>query len=161
MVLKILSNKKATWAWADFLYFFFYVGLTFVLALSISHIPDSILNSVLQKGNLEYTTNNARMDVMLAYKDPFSGRFDYGKIESEDIISVDTARNLVVFPKNKRIAIVLGLDGKTVYYKKGFYDIAKPLTPITYESIVNSRLVKIQNIDEWKKLTIEQVYKPI
>lgn len=161
MVLKILSNKKATWAWADFLYFFFYVGLTFVLALAIGHIPDSILNSVLQKGNLEYTTNNARMDVMLSYKDPFSGRFDYEMLESEDLISVDTVRNLLVFPKNKNLALSLSLDGKTVYYKKGFYDIAKPLTPITYESIVNSRLVKTSKDKEWKKLTIEQVYKPI
>jgi len=160
LVLKILSNKKATWAWADFLYFFFYVALTFVLALAIGHIPDSILNSVLQKGNLEYTTNNARMDVMLAYKDPFSGKFDYGRLESEGLVSVDTARNLLVFPKNKKIALALSLDGKTVYYKKGFYEIAKPLTPITYESIVNSRLVRTPNDKELKKLTIEQVYKP-
>jgi hypothetical protein len=160
VVLKILNNKRATWAWADFLYFFFYVGLTFVLALSISAIPDSILNSVLQKGNLEYTTNNARMDTMLAYKDPYSGRLDYDRLESEELISVDTARNLLVFPQDKKVAIALSLDGKTFYYKKGFYDIAKPLTPITYESIINSRLVYTPK-KEWKKLTIEQVYKPI
>ncbi|MBW3004421.1 hypothetical protein KY310_01145 [Candidatus Woesearchaeota archaeon] len=159
MALKIFNNKKGTWAWADFLYFFFYVGLTFVLAIALGAIPDSILNSVLQKGNLEYTTNNDRMNTMLAYKDPYSGRFVYDKIESENIISVDVARNLLVFPENKKIAIALSLDGKTFYYKKDFYEIAKPLTPITYESVINTRLVQLPN-KEWRKLTIEQVYKP-
>ena len=159
MALKILNKKKGMWAWADFLYFFFYISLTFVLAIALGGIPDSILNSMLQKGNLEYTTNNDRMDVMLAYKDPYSGRFDYTTIQSTNIINNETVRNLLIFPKNKKIALALSLDGKTFYYRKGYYDIAKPLTPITYESVINTRLVQLPN-KEWRKLTIEQVYKP-
>ncbi len=159
MALRIIKSKKAFWGWADFLYFFFYVGLTFVLAIAISSIPDGILNSVLQKGNLEYTTNNDRMNTMLAYKDPYSGRFDYAVIQSDKIINNETVKNLLIFPKDKKIAIALSLDGKKYYWKKNFYDIAKPLTPITYESIVNTRLVQLPN-KEWRKLTIEQVYKP-
>ena len=119
MALKILNKKKGMWAWADFLYFFFYISLTFVLAIALGGIPDSILNSMLQKGNLEYTTNNDRMDVMLAYKDPYSGRFDYTTIQSTNIINNETVRNLLIFPKNKKIALALSLDGKTFYYRKG------------------------------------------
>ncbi|MBW3001713.1 hypothetical protein KY338_00965 [Candidatus Woesearchaeota archaeon] len=159
MALRILNNKKGTWAWADFLYFFFYVALTFVLALSISHIPDSILNSVLQKGNLEYTINNDRMDNMLAYKDPYSGRLNYLVLESDNMISNETVKNLLIFPKDKKIAVALSLDGKKYYWRKKYYDIAKPLTPITYESIVNTRMVQLPS-NVWGKLTIEQVYKP-
>ncbi len=159
LALKILNKKKGMWAWADFLYFFFYISLTFVLAIALGGIPDSILNSMLQKGDLEYTTNNDRLNTILAYKDPFSGRFDYTKIESDRLITNDTVRDLLAFPKDKRLALMVSLNGKKAFKNKGYYEIAKPLTPITYESVINTRLVQLPN-KEWRKLTIEQVYKP-
>lgn len=151
-------NKRAVWALPDFLYFFFYVGLTFTISFVLVQIPDSILNDRLQTGNLGQVIDNDRVNTMLAYKDPYSGRFDYDKISSANLINNQTAQNLIIFPDKER-ALFLSLDGKKAYMNKKYYDIAKPLAPIRYTSLVNRRQVEDQKDKSFKILTIEQVYK--
>lgn len=152
-------NKKATWALADFLYFFFYVGLTFVIALLVVKIPDNHLNAMLQTGNLEQTVDNDRMSAMLAYKNPYSGRLDFNKISSAGLVNNQTVQDLLIFPKKRKVALMLGIDGKSFYFHKDYYEIAKPLAPVRYVSLVNKRFVEAQDDKSWKTLMIEQVYK--
>jgi len=151
-------NKRAVWALPDFLYFFFYVALSFTVMLVLVQIPDSILNDRLQTGNLAQVIDNDRVNAMLAFKNPYSGLLDYQKISSADAVSNQTVQNLIIFPDKER-ALFLSLDGKKAYMNKKYYDIAKPLAPIRYTSLVNRRQVEDQKDKSLKILTIEQVYK--
>ena len=162
MVLRnIRKNKKATWVFADFLYFFFYVGLTFAIAITLVKIPDNLLNDRLQAGNLGPEINNDRINNILAYKNPVSGRFDFNKIASVDVISTETVNNALIFPKNKKIALKFSIDGKDAYLDKNFYEIAKPLAFKRYISLVTKKRVQVQTDKSWKTLTIDQVFKNV
>jgi hypothetical protein len=157
----IRKNKKATWVFADFLYFFFYVGLTFAIAIALVRIPDNILSAQLQSGNLGPELNNDRINTILAYKNPVSGRFDFNKIASVDIISKETVNNALIFPKDKKIALKFTIDNRDAYLDKSFYEIAKPLAFKRYTSLVTKKNVQVQTDKSWKTLTIDQVYKNV
>lgn len=152
-------NKKAVWALPEWLFFFFYIFLSFTIAQILVEIPDSILNNRLQTGELVPSIDGDRINTMLAYKNPYSGKFDYGKIASADIVNNQTVHDLIIYPQKDNKAIYLSIDGKKAYFNKKFYEIAKPLAPIRYSSTVNTRLVQDQKDKGVKLLTIEQVYK--
>ncbi|MBW2973350.1 hypothetical protein KY346_03075 [Candidatus Woesearchaeota archaeon] len=158
MALRLIKNKKGA-KLHNFLYLILYVILTFIVVLLLVQIPEKMFKARMEQGYFPQTVNQDRISTMFAYKNPYSGRLDLLKVSSANMIQNKTAKNLLSFPEEEEVALFVSLDNKKSYYDRKFYKRAKPLVPVRYVSLLNTRKVQAQDDKSWKTLTIEQVFR--
>lgn len=122
-------NRKATWVWADALYWFFYLPLTVVIIVALVVVPSSILNSSVQPTNLDATIMRERMEQKLT---PYSS--ETGTEKDFLISNPEKALFTLSLPgEHKKFGAKIKISTNNYYINKPFYDDAVHLAGIGYK----------------------------
>jgi|GEM_PF-5353027 len=142
-------NKKATWVWADALYWFFYIPVTVIVIVALVVVPTSILNSSVQPTNLDATIMEQRILNSLT---PMSPTLGYQK----DFSVPNPAQAIKYSVSPKKFGVKIDVDEVT-YINKQYYEDAIPLAGLGYKKYENLFAVRGTNFG---KVFISQVYAP-
>jgi hypothetical protein len=142
-------NKKATWAWADALYWFFYIPLTLVVIVALIVVPTSILNSSVQPTNLDATIMQKRILNSLTPTSP-----TLGYQESQPYF--DPKQAIMYSTSQKDFGVKIEA-GETLYINRQYYEDARPLAGVGYKNYQGLFYVKGVS---YPTIYIDQIYAP-
>lgn len=147
-------NKKATWAWADALYWFLYIPLTLIVIVALITVPTSILNNSVQPIALDATIMQQRIENSLTKKySPTEGQIPATNVMILSQISKFQAPSI----NQKKYGIQIDADG-THYINKEYYEKTKDLVGMGYKG--HSSEFFYSGKDGIKMAKIKQVYPP-
>lgn len=153
-------DKRGSWTFADLLFFMlFYIPMTVIVVALLVSIPGKILNARIITGELDSLFLSERLLNRVSYVDVNTGRAYPGFILDRSAFGDELLRDAFFFPQDRQQAIKLVLDGKSVMYNSGFYEIARPIAPVRYGLFVSQKEMIVQNEKSNAWLTIEQVFK--
>ncbi|MBW2978753.1 hypothetical protein KY304_01420 [Candidatus Woesearchaeota archaeon] len=153
----MLRNKKAqlshVWKWL------LYIPLTAVIVFLITYIPVFVFSDVTNTQNLENIILSERAYHAVSIYDDLifreypghtcsAGCFNQ-KIIEDAFDSSDSPRNL---------GFKLTFNKKSIFFNEDFYNDAKPLSPVRYDTFVEVRPVIIKDRKAVDDLVIDQVY---
>ena len=128
-------SKRGTWAWADLLYWFFYLPMTAAVIITLVIVPARLLNASVQPMPLDAALFEERVFQHLAEYSPVTG-VDKTKL-TDDVVS-STRFSL----SQKRFGYEIKIGDKTIYGRQQFYDIAKPLAPVRYDKFTAKKTIQ-------------------
>lgn len=143
-------NKKATWAWADALYWFFYIPLTLIVIVALIVVPTSVLNSSVQPTNLDATIMQQRILNSLTPVSPILG-YQEGQpyFDPKKAITYST-------PQKKDFGVKIEA-GETIYINEQYYKDARPLAGVGYKNYQGLYYVSGTS---HPTIYIDQIYAP-
>jgi len=144
-------NKKGTWAWADTLYWLFYIPLTFVVILSLVLTPARMLDQAVQPYQLDAAIMERRLTTSLYDYDHVLGT-RYG-------VLTDSPKQAASFSMSeKAFAYKISIGQQEYFGNKKFYKDARPLVPLRYKNFEKLETY----VSNGKEITvkIDQVYPP-
>ncbi len=137
-------NKKATWTWADTLYWFFYIPMTAAVILTLVIIPGRMIGTKVQPVTMDAAIFEERVVQHLKEYSPVTGSSDN---------MMTTNKSMQFSLSQKKFGYKITKDGKEYYGNQKFYDIARPLAPVKYH-----RFQSTKTYENGKTVTIDQVY---
>ena len=123
-------RKKATWTWADILFWFVYIPMTAVAVVALVFYPEKIFAVSLQPMILDSSLMVERFQYQISDYDQFIG------VREGFLTPGKPDEVLTLIPSEKRYAVKV-LLGSDVWFpsktQKMFYEDALPLTGVRYK----------------------------
>ncbi len=138
-------HKKATWAWADLIMWFFYLPMTAAVIYALVTVPQGILKTSVQPVELDAVIFQARTFQHLAAYSPATGA-EY------DTLTPNPEQALAYILSPKKFGYKITIDSKKYSANEEFYDIAAPLAPVLYDRFIDTRKFNTNTV------TIDQAY---
>lgn len=136
-----------------------YIIVTGIVVFVITYIPTVILGKAVQTQSLENMVFAERVFNKFSSYDPllfrsYPGFTCAGFCFDEKLIndSFDNSDSL------REIGFKLGLEDKSIFFNRVFYEDAVVLSPVRYDRFVEERPVILKDRNSVGKLVIDQVY---
>lgn len=158
-----MLNRKATWAWADALYWFFYIPLTLVVIVAIIVVPSSVLNNKVQPTAVDAAIMNERI-LGLLIQQPLGVIREGGQIVVDPTQSLSSVKP---YTQKKKFGIRVNIGQKGVGAKqysfnqetKNYYIATYRLADAGYPYYYSRTWLLNKDYDVIN-LDIDQIYPP-
>ncbi len=136
-------DKRGTWAFADILYWFFYIPMTAATIIALVLIPQRLLATAVRPMPLDAAIFEERVIQNLAKYSPATG--------ASNELTPNINMSLSFSLSQKKWGYKIKIGQQSFYGNKQFYEIAVPIAP-NFDRFITNRTIGNTNV------TIDQVY---